>query len=197
MQPQLAYLDVIRKVLPREGLLVIEVSQVGFTSYFGYPVYAPRTYVSEGFQGTLGFGFPTALGVKVAHPDKPVVSVTGDGGFLFAVQELATAAQYGIALVTLLFNNASFGNVLRDQRTAFGNRVIGSVLDNPDFMLLAKAFGVEGHRVASPGALERVLARVIDTDKPVLIEIEVPQGSEVSPWEFIHPGNPLAHLNRK
>ena len=125
VQPQLAYLDVIRKVLPREGLLVIEVSQVGFTSYFGYPVYAPRTYVSEGFQGTLGFGFPTALGVKVAHPDKPVVSVTGDGGFLFAVQELATAAQYGIALVTLLFNNASFGNVLRDQRTAFGNRVIG------------------------------------------------------------------------
>ena len=97
----------------------------------------------------------------MAHPDKPVVSVTGDGGFMFAVQELATAAQYGIALVTLVFNNASFGNVLRDQRTAFGNRVIGSVLDNPDFMLLAKAFGVEGHRVTSPAALERVLAKAI------------------------------------
>ena len=196
VQPQLAYLDVIRKVLPRDGLFVTEVSQVGFTSYFGYPVYAPRTYVSEGYQGTLGFGFPTALGVKVAHPDKPVVSVTGDGGFLFAVQELATAAQYGIALVTLLFNNSSFGNVLRDQRTGFGNRVIGSVLDNPDFMLLAKAFGVEAHRVTSPAALERVLAKVIHADKPVLIEIEVAQGNEVSPWEFIHPGNPQAHLNR-
>jgi acetolactate synthase-1/2/3 large subunit len=197
VQPQLAYLDVIRKVLPREGLLVTEVSQVGFTSYFGYPVYVPRTYVTEGYQGTLGFGFPTALGVKVAHPDKPVVSVTGDGGFMFAVQELATAAQYGIALVTLLFNNASFGNVLRDQRTAFGNRLIGSVLDNPDFMLLAKAFGVEGHRVTSPAALERVLDGAIRTTRPVLIEIEVPQGSEVSPWEFIHPGNAQAHLNRK
>jgi len=197
VQPQLAYLDVIRKVLPREGLLVIEVSQMGFTSYFGFPVYAPRTYVSEGFQGTLGFGFPTALGVKVAHPDKPVVSVTGDGGFMFAVQELATAAQFGIALVTLLFNNASYGNVLRDQRTAFGNRVIGSVLDNPDFMLLAKAFGVAAHRVTSPAALERVLASTIHAQKPVLIEIEVPQGSEVSPWEFIHPGNPQAHLNRR
>jgi acetolactate synthase-1/2/3 large subunit len=193
VQPQLAYLDAIRRVLPREGLFVTEVSQMGFTSYFGYPVYAPRTYVSEGYQGTLGFGFPTALGVKVAHPDKPVVSVTGDGGFLFAVQELATAAQYGIALVTLLFNNSSYGNVLRDQRTAFGNRVIGSVLDNPDFMLLAKAFGVEGHRVASPSALERVLAKTIHTDKPVLIEIEVPQGNEVSPWEFIHP---KVHPNR-
>jgi acetolactate synthase-1/2/3 large subunit len=196
VQPQLAYLDVIRKVLPRDGLFVTEVSQMGFTSYFGFPVYAPRTYVSEGYQGTLGFGFPTALGVKVAHPDKPVVSVTSDGGFLFAVQELATAAQYGIALVTLVFNNASFGNVLRDQRTAFGNRVIGSTLDNPDFLLLAKAFGVEGHRVSSPADLERVLEMTIDAAKPVLIEIEVPQGSEVSPWEFIHPGNPQAHLRR-
>jgi acetolactate synthase I/II/III large subunit len=197
VQPQLAYLDAIRQVLPREGLLVIEVSQVGFTSYFGFPVYAPRTYVSEGFQGTLGFGFPTALGVKVAHPDTPVVAVTGDGGFMFAVQELATATQYGIALITLVFNNAAYGNVLRDQKTAFSNRIIGSVLDNPDFMLLAKAFGIEGHRVTSPAALGRVLAKTIKTPKPVLIEIEVPQGSEASPWEFIHPGNPQAHLNRK
>jgi acetolactate synthase I/II/III large subunit len=197
VQPQLAYLDAIRQVLPREGLLVIEVSQMGFTSYFGFPVYAPRTYVSEGFQGTLGFGFPTALGVKVAHPDTPVVAVTGDGGFMFAVQELATATQYGIALITLVFNNAAYGNVLRDQKTAFANRVIGSVLDNPDFMLLAKAFGIEGHRVTSPAALGRVLARTIKTPRPVLIEIEVPQGTEVSPWEFIHPANPQAHLNRK
>src|SRR5581483_11363863 len=88
VQPQLAYLDVIRRVLPRDGFFVTELSQVGFTSYFGYPVYAPRTYVSEGYQGTLGFGFPTALGVKAAHPDKPVVSIAGDGGFMFAVQEL-------------------------------------------------------------------------------------------------------------
>src|SRR5262245_39567046 len=197
VQPQLAYLDAIRQVLPRDGLLVIEVSQMGFTSYFGFPVYQPRTYVSEGFQGTLGFGFPTALGVKVAHPDTPVVAMTGDGGFMFAVQELATATQYGIGLITLVFNNAAYGNVLRDQKTAFANRIIGSVLDNPDFMLLAKAFGVEGHRVASPAQLGRVLAKTIKATKPVLIEITVPQGSEVSPWEFIHPGNPQAHLKGK
>jgi acetolactate synthase I/II/III large subunit len=193
VQPQLAYLDVIREVLPRDGLFVTELSQVGFTSYFAYPVYAPRTYISEGYQGTLGFGFPTALGVKVAHPDKPVVSVTGDGGFMFAVQELATAKQYGIALVTIVFNNASYGNVLRDQRTAYGNRVIGAVLDNPDFLALAKAFGVEGHRVASPAALKRVLEKAIRADGPVLIEVQVPQGHEVSPWEFIHP---KVHPNR-
>ena len=187
VQPQLAYLDVIRRTLPRDGCFVTELSQVGFTSYFGYPVYEPRTYVSEGYQGTLGFGFPSALGVKVAHPDKPVVSITGDGGFMFAVQELATAAQYDIGLVTLVFNNAAYGNVLRDQRTAFGNRVIGAALHNPDFMVLAKAFGVEGHKVASPAALEAVLRKAIRSKRPVLIEIEVAQGSEVSPWEFIHP----------
>jgi len=193
VRPQLAYLDVIRDVLPREAFFVTELSQVGFASYFGYPVYAPRTYVSEGYQGTLGFGFPSALGVKVAHPDKPVVSIAGDGGFLFGMQELATAAQYGIALVTLVFNNAAYGNVLRDQRTAFGNRVIGAALDNPDFMVLAESFGVEGHRVASPAALRPVLQKAIRAKGPVLIEIQVPQGTEVSPWEFIHP---KAHPNR-
>jgi acetolactate synthase-1/2/3 large subunit len=185
VQPQLAYLDVVRECLPRDGLVTTELSQVGFTSYFGYPVLEPRTYVSEGYQGTLGFGFPTALGVKAAHPDSPVVCITGDGGFMFAVQELATAAQEGLAVVTLLFNNRAYGNVLRDQRVGFGNRVIGAVLENPDFMVLAKAFGVEGHRVASPAALRPVLAKALRATKPVLIEVDVPQGSETSPWEFI------------
>jgi acetolactate synthase I/II/III large subunit len=149
-------------------------------------VYEPRTYVSEGYQGTLGFGFPTALGVKVAHPSNPVVSVTGDGGFMFGMQELATAKQEGIALVTLLFNNNAFGNVMRDQKNNFGNRVIGAALENPDFMALAKAFGIEGHRVSSPAALKPVLAKALAANVPVLIEIEVSQGNEASPWEFIH-----------
>ena len=186
VQPQLAYLDVIREVLPRDGIFVNEVSQVGFTSYFGFPVYEPRTYITEGHQGTLGYGFPTALGVKAAHPDKPVIAITGDGGFMFAIQELATAKQDNIALITILFNNSSFGNVMRDQKTNFGNRVIGAALDNPDFMTLAKAFGIEGHRVSSPEALKPILAGAIETKQPVLIEVQIPQGIEISPWEFIH-----------
>jgi acetolactate synthase I/II/III large subunit len=187
VQPQIAYLDVIRACLPRDGLFVTELSQMGFTSYFGYPVYEPRTYISEGYQGTLGFGFPTALGVKVAHPGKPVVSVTGDGGFMFAVQELATAAQENIPLVTMVFNNHAYGNVLRDQQVGFGNRIIGSVLKNPDFLALAAAFGVEGHRVDSPEVLRPVLAKALKAAKPVLIEVTVEQGSEASPWPFIMP----------
>lgn len=188
VQPQLAYLDVIREVLPRDGFFVGELSQVGFTSYFGFPVYEPRTYVSEGYQGTLGFGFLTALGVKAAHPGRAVVSVTGDGGFLFGVQELATAAQERIGLVTIVFNNGAYGNVLRDQRLGFGNRIIGATLENPDFMELAHAFRVRGHRVSSPDELSPVLADALAANEPVLIEVKVPQGSEVSPWPFIHPG---------
>jgi acetolactate synthase I/II/III large subunit len=187
VQPQLAYLDVIRELLPRDGFFVPELSQVGFTSYFGFPVLAPRTYVSEGYQGTLGFGFPTALGVKIAHPDRAVISVTGDGGFMFAVQELATAVQERIGLVTLLFNNGSYGNVLRDQRTNFANRINGALLDNPNFMLLAEAFGVKAHRVAAPDELRPVLKAALGADSPVLIEIVIAPDSEASPWEFIHP----------
>ena len=187
VQPQLAYLDVIRELLPRDGFFVAELSQVGFTSYFGFPVLAPRTYVSEGYQGTLGFGFPTALGVKIAHPGRVVVSVTGDGGFMFAVQELATAVQERIGLVILLFNNRSYGNVLRDQRTNFANRINGALLDNPNFMVLAEAFGVKAHRVASPDELRPVLQAALGADAPVLIEVVIAPDSEASPWQFIHP----------
>jgi acetolactate synthase-1/2/3 large subunit len=186
VQPQLAYLDVIREVLPRDGFLVPELSQAGFASYFGFEVLGERRYVSEGYQGTLGFGFPTALGVSAANNDV-VVSMGGDGGFTFGVQELATAVQEKLAVVQIVFNNNAYGNVLRDQQTNFGNRTLGAALHNPDFVALAKAFGVEGHRVASPEELRPVLTRAITARTPQLIEVLVPQGSEVSPWEFIHP----------
>lgn len=187
VQPQMSYLKIIRDVVPRDGIFVGELSQVGFASYFGYPVYEPRTYISEGFQGTLGAGFPTALGVKVAHPDKVVVSVTGDGGFMFAVQELATARQENIALVTILFNNKSFGNVMRDQRVGFEGRTIGSKLVNPDFLALSAAFGVTAFSVSSPAELGPVLHDAIHCGQPVLIVVDVECGTEVSPWEFINP----------
>jgi len=187
VQPEIAYLDVIREVLPRDGYFVEELCQVGFASYYGFPVYEPRTYVTPGFQGTLGFGFPTALGVKAAAPDKAVVSITGDGGFLFGMPELATAVQHDIGLVTVLFNNRAFGNVRRDQQTNFDGRLLGANLDNPDFVKLVRSFGADAERVASPEALKPALARAIDADRPAVIEVTVERGSETSPWPFIHP----------
>lgn len=187
VQPQLAYLDVIREVLPRDGYFVEELCQAGFTSNYGFEVYEPRTYVTTGYQGTLGFGFPTAIGVKAAVPDKAVVSITGDGGFLFGMPELASAAQHGIGLITVVFNNNSFGNVRRDQQEKFSNHLIGADLDNPDFVRLAESFGVAGFRVKSPAELKPVLAKAIDKDRPAIIEVEIERGTETSPWKFIHP----------
>jgi len=187
IQPQVDYLRVIRDVLPADGFFVDEVSQIGFTSWFAFPVYQPRTFVSSGYQGTLGYGFPTALGVKVAFPDRAVVSITGDGGFMFGVQELATAVQYGINLVTIIFNNESFGNVRRDQQEGFAGRLIGADLVNPDFIKLAESFGVTGRRVASPKELRPALEEALAASAPRVIEVMTPRGSEVSPWEFLHP----------
>ena len=187
IQPQTAFLRAIRAVLPRDGMLVPELSQVGFTTYTGaFPILAPRTYISEGFQGTLGFGFPTALGAKVANPDKAVVSVTGDGGFMFGVQELATAAQYGIALVTIVFNNHSFANVLRDQQLQYGGRTIGSRFENPDFVRLAESFGVAARRVEQPRELQNALEQELAAARPALIEVALTTGVEASPWPYIH-----------
>jgi len=185
IQPQMAYLDVIRDVLPRDGYFVPELSQMGFAAYYGMPIYTPRTYVSEGFQGTLGFGFQTALGVKVACPDKAVVCVTGDGGFMFGVQELSTAVAHDIGLITLVFNNQSYGNVRRDQMLRYGGRVVGSELNNPDFVQLAESFGAAGYRVTTPEQLKPLLAKAIDADKPAVIEVMVEMGSETAPWKFI------------
>jgi acetolactate synthase I/II/III large subunit len=187
IQPQVAYLRTLREVLPANGIVTDEISQVGFASWYGFPVYEPRTFVSSGYQGTLGAGFPTALGVKVAHPNRPVVAICGDGGFMFAVGELATAVQYGIGVVTLVFNNDAYGNVRRDQLQNFGGRVLGAELANPDFARLAETFGVASASVASPAELKPVLARALADGAPWLIEIKVPRGSESDPWRFIHP----------
>jgi acetolactate synthase-1/2/3 large subunit len=185
IQPQMSYLDTIREVLPRDGYFVEELCQVGFTSNFGFDVYEPRTYVTTGYQGTLGFGFPTAIGVKAAVPGKAVVSIIGDGGFMFGMPELASAAQHDIGLITIVFNNHSFGNVRRDQQLKYDSNLIGADLDNPDFVKLAESFGVAAHRVESPDELRPVLAKSIDNDKPAIIEVMIERGSETSPWKYI------------
>jgi acetolactate synthase I/II/III large subunit len=190
VQPQMAYLNVLREVLPDNAIVTDELSQVGFASWYGFPVYEPRTFISSGYQGTLGSGFPTALGAKVANPDRPVVAITGDGGFMFGVQELATAVQFNIAVVTLVFNNNAYGNVRRDQRERFEGRVVASDLVNPDFVKLAESFGVGAARVTSPELFRPALEKALAHGGPYLIDIEVPKDSETTPWTFIHPAKP-------
>uniref|UniRef100_E6VJ60 Thiamine pyrophosphate protein domain protein TPP-binding protein n=1 Tax=Rhodopseudomonas palustris (strain DX-1) TaxID=652103 RepID=E6VJ60_RHOPX len=190
IQPQMSYLKILRDVLPDDAIVTDELSQVGFASWYGFPIYQPRTFLTSGYQGTLGSGFPTALGAKVACPEKPVVAITGDGGFMFGVQELATAVQYNIGVVTLVFDNSAYGNVRRDQVNLFDGRVVASDLVNPDFVKLAESFGVGAARVTSPDHFRPALEKALAAGGPQLIAIDVPRDSEASPWPFIHPAKP-------
>jgi acetolactate synthase I/II/III large subunit len=191
IQPQMSFLSVIREVLPRDGFIVEEISQVGFTSYYGFPLYEPRKLVTCGYQGNLGHGFQTAIGVKVANPEIPVISIAGDGGFMFGVQELATAVQYNVGLITIIFNNNAFGNVRRDQVNFFNGNVYGSELQNPDFVKLAESFGAKGYRTDSAEGLKELLKTALIDSKngPVVIEVHCERGSEASPFEFLMPAN--------
>jgi acetolactate synthase I/II/III large subunit len=183
VQPQIKFLKAIREALPEDGYFVDEITQVGYASWYGFPCYAPRHHVNCGYQGTLGYGFATALGVKVAHPDKAVVNISGDGGFLYTSNEMATAVQHGIALVTVLFNNNKFQNVQRQQREWFGGRLIGSDLRNPDFLAYAASFGIRATRVDTPEKLTGAIRNALELDAPVLIE--VPCDDMTSPWSHI------------
>jgi acetolactate synthase-1/2/3 large subunit len=181
---QLDYIRAIRAELPEEGVFVDELTQVGYVARIAMPVYGSRTFLSTGLQGTLGWGFASALGAKAALGSTPVVSVSGDGGFMFNVQELSTAVRHRIPLVTVLFNDGAYGNVRMFQKQNFGNRLIASDLLNPDFVRLAESFGAQGLRVRSPDELRAALRRgFATTDAPTLIE--VPVGEMPSPWEFI------------
>ncbi len=173
LAPQRAFLDVIREELGENGIFVEELTQVGFSARAIYPVYHPRTYIGTGYQGTLGFGFPTALGVKVARPDVPVISVSGDGGFMFCVQELATAVQHKIPLVSVIFNNSQYGNVQQMQRQLYGNRVIATDLVNPDFVRMAESFGAAAWRARDAAELRSAIRAGLAADVPVVIDVPV------------------------
>ena len=183
LAPQLAFLEAIRAELPEDGILVDEVTQIGFAARLAFPVHKPRTFLSPGYQDNLGWGYATALGAQHARPDGPVVSINGDGGFLFTGNELATAMRHRIPLVAIVFTDGAFGNVRRIQEEQFGNRLIASDLANPDFVKFAESFGAVGLRARSPEELRTRLREAIARREPALIE--VPVGPMPSPWEFI------------
>ncbi len=186
LQPQIQYLEAIRAALPEEGIFLDELTQVGYVSRIAMPVYGPRTFISSGYQGTLGWGLATALGVKVARPEVPVVSVNGDGGFGYTLQELSTAVRHKIGVIAVVFSDGAYGNVRRMQQELYGNRVIATDLVNPDWLKLADSFGVAGQRARSPAELEAALRRAIAADAPALIE--VPCGPMADPWPHIERG---------
>jgi len=184
LAPQLAFLEAIRAELPEDGIYVDEVTQIGFAARLAFPVYKPRTFLSPGYQDNLGWGYSTALGAQHARPDVPVVSINGDGGFMYTANELATAIRHRIPLTAIVFADGAFGNVKRIQEEHFGNRLIASDLANPDFVKFAESFGARGVRAHNPQELRIALRDSFKAREPSVIE--VPVGAMPSPWEFIH-----------
>src|SRR5262245_20756512 len=187
LRPQLDHLAAIRDVLPDDGVLVEDVTQVGFAAHLAFDFRQPRTFVSSGPAGTLGAGFAMGLGAQVALPDRRVVVVAGDGGFLFTANELATAVQHDIPLVTLVFDDGAYGNVLRIQEQRFGpDRTIASRLRNPDFVALVESFGALGLRARTTEEVRPRLEQAFAHGGPAVVVVD--SGPMPDPWPFFLRG---------
>lgn len=183
IKPVYEFCQAIRSALPKGGIICFDVCQMLPYAWFGFPMYKPRTMLQPGYQGTLGYAFSTALGAKIAHPGRKVVAVTGDGGFMFSVQELATAKQHNINLVTIILNDATYGLVKDGQREYFGGRYIACDLQNPDFMKLADAFNVPGFQARTPKELQKGLHQAFKEDSPTIIEVPIKEWP--SPRQYV------------
>ncbi len=182
-QPQMDYLRAIRAALPEDGIVLEDVTQLGFVGRLAFPVSGPRRYISPGYQDNLGWAYGAALGAQAALPDRAVVAMCGDGGFMYQAAELATAVRHKLPVVAIVFDDGAFGNVKRIQAERFGNRLIAWDLANPDFVRFAESFGARAWRAETPAALQRALAEALAERAPALIH--VPVGEMPSPWDMI------------
>lgn len=189
VRDQVEYLEAIRKALPRSGFLVDELTQVGHVARVAFPVFQARRFVTSGYQGHLGYGVATAIGVKVANPSCSVVSIAGDGGFLYASSEIATAVQHGIACTFVVFDDASFGNVRRANKSHGISADFATQLHNPDFVEFGKSFGVEALRVMSADELHGAVERAISSQKTTVIHVPVREMPD--PWPLLMPERPI------
>ncbi len=175
LQPQWDFMEAIHSALPDDAIVIQGMNQMGYYSRNYFRPKSPRGYLTSSSHGTLGCAYPIAVGAKVGCPDRFVVSLSGDGGFLYNAQELSTAVQYGIGAAAIVFNDNAYGNVLRAQMEEFDGHVLGTKLHNPDFVALAQSFGAKGVKAESADALHTALDEAVATeeDKPVLIEVPV------------------------
>jgi acetolactate synthase I/II/III large subunit len=184
---QLGFVDVIRQELEEDAIFVDELTQIGYVSKFAFPVYKPRSYICSGYQGTLGAGYATALGVQAAFPERKVLSINGDGGFMYNVQELSSAVLHNLPVVAVVFNDSRFGNVHSIQKRWYGGKCIATNLHNPDFVSMAENFGAMGLKVETPEQLRQALRTAFEHDGPVVIEVIVDIEEMGWPWSYILP----------
>ena len=165
-----AYLKAIREVMPRESTLVADNTQLGYWSEYFYPSQIPGGWVGAKGSAIIGFAFAAAVGAKIAAPEKPIVALIGDGGFLYSAQELATCARHGVGFPLIVANSRSYG-IIGYLQKHFHSNEYETRLTNPDFVQLAGAYGVKGCRVSSPSQLQEALADALSSNEMRLIEL--------------------------
>ena len=181
----MGFVDAIRAEMGDEDIIVSGVTSIGYWSNIMYEARHPRTFLTSSYFGTLGYAFPTALGAKVGRPDRKVVAISGDGGFMYNPQELSTAVKYGINSVCVVFNNGVFGASEWDQNNRYNQRFIGTDLHNPDFVKMTEAFGAVGMRT-DPDGFGPALRKALDTEAPVVLDVTVP--NMPPPFQVRRPG---------
>ena len=170
-QSRLPILPELRRVLPEDAIVAVDVHSIGYASFTEFPVDHPQTFLYPCIGVTLGYAFPAAIGAKIAHPDKPVVCFAGDGGFMMGVSELATAMMYGVNVVTVVVNDGALTAIKGSQRKGCDGRTIDTDLYNPDFIQFAKSFGAYTARVDNLENFERILKEALAANSPAVIEI--------------------------
>ena len=186
VQPIWDHIQVIEQELGEDGVFLDDLTQVAYAARYMLRAPNPRSYVCAGYAGTLGWGLPAGLGAQIARPDRRVLTVQGDGGFLYGASELATAVKYNIPLVTLVYNDGAYGNVKRIQEDRFGhNRTIATDLVNPDIVKFTESFGAMAIRASEgPEGLRTALREAFKAGGPAVVEVPVPVRYP-SPWGHI------------
>jgi acetolactate synthase-1/2/3 large subunit len=193
LEPLMGWVRAMRAAIPDDGFFVMDLTMVGYFARLMYPVYEPYTFITPGYQGTLGYGFAAALGVAAAHPTRAVISVNGDGGFGWNMQELSTARKYNLGVVSIVFNDRSFGNVRAMMKQQFGEE-FGADLWNPRYDRLAEAFELSFAQVDTAGGLERALRDAVACGGPALIEARLDELP--NPWHLFRLRAPFGNALR-
>ena len=170
-QPSLPVIHELQDVLPRDTIYAIDVHALGYASFAEFPIYDPRTFLYPNIGVALGHAYPAAIGAKVAHPDRPVICFSGDGGFLMGAVEMATAMKYGINVVAIVVNDGALSAIKGSQLKGCEGRTIDTDLLNPDFVEFAQSFGAYAKRVENLGDFKGTLRDALAAEKPALIEV--------------------------
>ena len=177
----------LRKILPENAIITTEVGQNQMWAALYLKSYKPRTFISSGGLGTMGFGFPASLGAKVACPNVPVVDIAGDGSFVMTEQDLASSVAWKIPVIVIVLNNSVLGMVAQWQRMFYDRRYSGIDLGkNPDFVKLAEAYGAQGVRVGSPEEFVKAMKAAIKSD--ITTVVDVPISPEQNVFPMVPPG---------